>query len=180
LRKKRFITVFMVLALMIAAYPNKTADATVLGGKWASDFNCYIQTSTYYGYAYNSIDVWNDCLDSIGSNMDISTSTTSYSVYITQTSSSLSDWFGLTDLYPSQSSSIYTAANVTYNHYYLANEGTTLKTAVAIHEMGHVLGLAHTANESNDSIMLTYVEDAIDRGITGPTSYDISDLDSIY
>jgi len=57
------------------------------------------------------------------------------------------------------------------------NEGAAMKTTVAVHELGHLLGLAHTTS-SDYSIMVVDVADI--PVIVYPTAYDIKELGRIY
>lgn len=180
MKKVRVTSIFVLLLLIMANMPNSIAKADIYGGKWNSDFYCKIQTSTYYGITTNAMVIWNNALDSIGSNIDICSSNYTINVNFTETSLSGVDWYAQTNLYPYATAIPYTGADVVYNKYLLSNCTTTQKSVVAIHEMGHVLGLAHTTTMTNKSVMYTYIDDAIDRGYTVPQTYDKNQLDRLY
>lgn len=178
MKKKSIFAV--LLLLMITIYPSTMAKATVLGGKWTSDFNCCIQTTNYYSNVYNAILAWNSKLDYIGSNIDISTSNSSYSVTISQISDLSVPWNGITQIIPYTRAVPYTGAIVQLNDYYLKNHTSAQNTSTATHEMGHVLGLDETADWKEDSLMITDFNERVRRGLLTIQTYDEGQLNNLY
>ena len=181
--KKKFIVISTLLMLTII--PNTIAKADYTGGVWTSDFNCNINTSSYYGNAYNAILAWNSTLDSIGSNIDIGVSVSSSSVDILQTYRTDVPWAGLTYIYPYQGASNYTSADIQLNEYYLKDMTSAWRTSTAVHEMGHVLGLGETSNYSypnnkNISVMISDYSYRLKYNIQSIQTYDINQLNGIY
>lgn len=86
------------------------------------------------------------------------------------------NWDGIT-YYSWNSDNTFAYANAYVNGYYLINYPSWVSQGVAAHELGHVLGLAH----SNGCVLM--VPDTPDRqscGISGPTQDDVNGANALY
>lgn len=87
-------------------------------------------------------------------------------------------WSGRGRPGPDPYSGNYTYADLQLNRTYLDGMNEEEPIEVITHELGHVLGLAHTVSSSNKSIM--YQGAYQTWTITTPQTYDYNSLNSIY
>ncbi len=90
------------------------------------------------------------------------------------------DWIGITAISPSPYEYPYEYADVKLNLYYVSDYSSEKTQAVAAHEYGHVLGLAHEFS-SPRVLMYPYLNVFYDiYGVYTPQQDDINGVNSLY
>lgn len=174
--KKYILLLLMLSSLIIFQAPNK-ANAAIYGGRWYKDIKIYVPTSNSevagsFGIAISS---WNKALSEVGANIRILTVYSPSEANVTVTTvDSLGGAIGSAQLYPSQTSSSYTSGLIKINTNQFDYLVPAKQTTAATHELGHILGLAHSPDGSN-SVMTELVN-----ALIFPTSYDKGELSKIY
>lgn len=169
--RRRAILVSVVITLMFLSVTPVFAE--LLGGKWPTPSFSYYKDS-YSGQVAEARDNWNN-------------NTVFYmyelqpwqaAVSITNGDYGAVNWDGYAYVGPNPYGGTYTYGGVVLNDYWLFQYTHPKRVSVIGHEMGHVIGLNDT---SNYSIMVGDTPTRYDAwGLTGPTNYDINDVDNLY
>lgn len=174
---KKFAIFLLSLFLLL---PTIQPKAEIMGGKWTTDIKVYLDLGGYSDISSamtTAISSWNSRLGSIGSNIRIRNLSSSEASQANVTVR-VRDYIGavaLTTNYPSKTASVYTGALIEVNSKQFEYLNSIEKMYAASHELGHVLGLAHTTT-SRESVM----KDGIQSGIALPSVFDQEELDRIY
>lgn len=176
-KKKLLVLVFSFL-MLFSTFGTTQAHAEVFGGKWTKDIKIYFESNTIatgpMGVAVLS---WNSKLSEINAPIRIYTvySSSEANVHVTTT-----DFYGQATAqafnYPTEFSSVFTGGQIIVNLNKFDFLSNSQRVAVATHELGHILGLAHTGG-GQSSIMYEYITE---KNLSFPTTYDKSQLDILY
>ena len=183
--KKFFSKISLLLCLFVLPITNLVQASSieprdVYGGKWNTNVKIYIDTydSAIRGSFLIAIDEWNTALSNINADIRISTV---YNSADANVSLSVVPYYGAATaevFWTPQSTSVpYSSARIIVNNNKFSNSDSIQQVNIAVHEMGHVLGLAHTTNGSY-SVMDADISDYHTR--VGVTSYDRQQLDRLY
>lgn len=191
--KNKKIIMSLFLAFLLALPINTSVKASTLNiesttitprdtfkGKWTTNIKIYINTfdSSIRSPFLVAIDEWNSILSEIGSKIKIETvyqQSSANTVLNVKEFGGQYTAFGVS--YP-EGASIFTSGEIGVNANKFINDNDIIKRAnIARHEIGHILGLAHTTG-GQSSVM--DAEIASYNKIMKPTSYDKSELKSKY
>ncbi|MBM9460258.1 hypothetical protein JK386_10115 [Nocardioides sp. zg-536] len=185
---------FSVAAGTLAPEPSK---ANPLGGKWRNpSYTYFSQLNGYSGYdspVTSAAAGWTK----FGGFTISAVSATSATVSVAVNNYGPTDWLGIGTPGPSHSSGTYTYGSIKINAGWLnrrhfncllpdhstctyAADTSAKKKCVVVHEMGHVIGLAHTSAGSNKVMNVDHGQGCHVKGLTNPTSYDKNDVAEIY
>jgi len=191
----RIIAVGVMVAAVVAMAP-PVANGAALGGKWATPtYTYYRNVGTYSDYsspAAGAAAAWTNntkfyvALGSVGSQ-----------VFYNVSNYGVTDWFGIGEPAPNVTSGTYTYGSIRVNagwlntrHFNCASPGATScayaadnanqKQCVSAHEMGHVIGLAHTDATTNKIMNIDHGARCHTKALTGPTTGDAADVKAIY
>lgn len=183
IRRMAIFIFTLVMCISIFQLRNKSVQATTLGGKWNSTIKYYFSDSdkqkypAYYQRFKTCALIWTSELQMMNSNVQIVEISNSSYANVTVSFQSLGGQTGWSNVYPNSSSGIYTSGTIIFSPYKLVLYNDNEITSIMLHEIGHVLGLAHAPN-GTVSVM---VEEPVGPNTqTWPTSYDIQDLRSLY
>lgn len=176
---KKFISSIMIIFCIFAFQSGQTAKANTYGGKWKKNIKIYIPpNSTVTGPMGTAVNSWNSKLSNVYSNITIwKVYTPSEANVIVTPMNSMGEVLGQAYIYPSEFSSSYTGGKILINLNKFNQLSASEKTTIATHELGHILGLAHTTS-GNYSIMVANIADI--SPIIYPTSYDKAQLGLLY
>lgn len=181
MRKRKLLFTATILSMFLSF---TTAYAAVYGGKWTTNPTYYADSSNIYASQIQSaVSTWNSTLSSIGASIRINTSSITSADIIPESSYfGATEWNAMGKPGPDMYSGSYEYADLKFNISYMKDYTSTKNKAIATHEWGHILGLNHTADDSISSLMCwrgssTYYDQW---NLTSPTSYDISQLNTIY
>jgi len=188
-------TVAMLLAVSIALPPS-AANGVAFGGKWATP------TYTYYravnGYTdYNSPATGAAASWTSNTKFNVALGTAGSAVWYNVNDYGVTDWLGVGEPGPNLTSGTYTYGTIRVNagwlntrHFNCATPGAASctyaadnanqKQCVSAHEMGHVIGLAHTDDAANKIMNPNHGVRCHTNNLTGPTTGDASDVKAIY
>lgn len=169
--------VSLALAVALASLSSAFAYQT-FGGKWSAITNLQICVSTSYGNdSYRWLDSlywWNITSTDFG----YTTTCSSNVISLLDANYSGVGWDGLTQMSPSFSSNPYSTGWGYLNYYYIQGYNPYKANSVSVHEMGHLLGLAHETG------CVSMVDNTYDRyevcGIVSPTQDDIDGVNYLY
>ncbi|MGG4444784.1 matrixin family metalloprotease [Brevibacillus fortis] len=165
-----------------------SAFADYLGGKWDVSNILYEDInlkSKYSRVLWTAVDKWNG----ISPNMDLSPVDTDETGYVSvkHPSKKSEDYmksaqiYGLGvpyDEFGREGRSPYASAEVIISASMCDSLDEDDRINTIAHEFGHILGLAHTSDTSEDSIMDN--NDVFDWDIDGPTRYDKRNIKDLY
>jgi hypothetical protein len=176
-----------IAVLTLVSFFSRIASAYYLEGPYWSGqpatgccANLYLQyaASMYLGDSTvydNGRAAWNQ---TSSANIYFWTASSS-SIYATDQNNSSASWDGRTTYY--YSGRYFTSATVELNYYYFStyNYPAGKKQGVAVHELGHVAGLAH--NPSGCVIMTPYTSTRWETcGISTPQTDDVNGINALY
>ena len=139
-------------------------------------------TSNMLSYVKNGINAWNNGYSTHGAYIYTASSASSADVTVSAGAYGNTGWAGNTWRYNSSGNEaqvvdVYYSAYIGLNTSYQISSVAKWKQ-VAMHEMGHVFGLAHTDNIS--TIMRTLDTNVINSGLENPTASDYSAVRTAY
>ena len=179
LKVKKLIPVLLI-SIILASIATKTAEATLLGGKWPRSgyftlYYYYGGNHRYYGNIWQGGTNWSNTPTKVYMKPWPGISAPLHlEVYDTYTSAT---WWGMAAHYPCTGSGCkYSAAAIYMNQRTLDPENDFIRTKVATHEFGHTLGLAHPASSVTSSSVMRQGRLSYNK----PQKYDINDLNRIY
>lgn len=184
MKKKK--SVLLVFILLISIVLVSIVYAEFSGNKWGISNVAYYSISSFGSEVNNAASKWNGIAD-IGFS-----STSTYlnaQIYVRDFPSDEEDMyyyqgfyaFGIpgsrfNDPWNIVDGSTFTSGNMLIVRRKVAEKGYSDRAAVFCHEWGHLLGLDHTTKWFTSSIM----DESDVFKLTGPTSYDESELDALY
>lgn len=183
---KRIIPIALIFILTVVGtifmMDAPTVFGAKLGGKWKSNptYHCDNIASAYKTASNKGINSWNSALKTIGVSLRYNyASVTSAKVSFNVKNYGSTGWNAQGQPGPSVSSGTYTYGTVRYNTKYMSNYSAGKKKAIATHELGHMLGLAHRTGKvlMNVNGSSKYYDEW---SISSPTAADRTDLDAIY
>ncbi|HYE09870.1 MAG TPA: hypothetical protein VEF53_06805 [Patescibacteria group bacterium] len=176
--KRRILSLLLSLVILVTLFTSY-AYAETFGGKWASNPTYYLSSShIYYQEFLSAVNAWNSKLASTGTSIRIkSSSATSATIGPNFEYYGDTGWVGYGRPGPDPYSGTYLYADLKFNRTELDWLSDPEATGVAIHELGHVLGIAHTVSSPNPSVMR---QGNIDDGILTIQTFDYNTLNSIY
>lgn len=197
-KHKPAVLALLATAMLVAATVGAAPSSAIpLGGKWAHpNYSYFKSVGAYTGYnapITNAAGAWN-----AGTKFSIALApATSAQVSLTVANYGATDWFGLGEPGPSVTTGTYTYGSIKINagwlntrHFNCATPGAAScayaadaapkKRCVVAHEMGHVIGLAHTAASSNKIMNVDHGARCHTKALTGPTANDKADVEAIY
>ncbi|QLY81423.1 matrixin family metalloprotease [Clostridium intestinale] len=176
--KKRFLVLSVSFVMLFTIFGTTSAHAEVYGGKWKSNIYIYCPPTPASEHINSAIAAWNRTLIYSQSNIRLYSAASSSSANVII---DYRDYYGAataeTFLYPSSGSPQFTSGTIIINNNKYNYLSYAKKNVVAIHELGHILGLAHHFG-SQQSIMIPNIGDV--NNILLPTSYDQSQIDLLY
>lgn len=138
-------------------------------------------TSSMLAYVKNGILAWNNGSSTTGATVSTTTSSSAANVTVSAGAYGSTGWAGYTWRYNSSGTEVtvdrYASAYIGLNTSFLSSSSSNWKL-VAMHEMGHVFGLAHT--NSISTVMRTSYSTLIGTGLTAPTSADYNGVKIAY
>lgn len=193
LRRTAAVALVLVASLAIAPF---AANGAALGGKWATPtYTYYRSVNGYTAYsssaagaaaAWNSNTAFNVVLGTVGS-----------AVWYNVNDYGVTDWLGIGEPGPNATSGTYTNGSIRINAGWLdtrhfncttpgaqscayAADDANQRQCVSAHEMGHIIGLAHTGVTTNTIMNVNHGDRCHAKGLTGPTAGDSNDVNAIY
>jgi hypothetical protein len=185
----------LLLAASVALVP-ATANGAALGGKWKTPtFTYYRNVGTFTDYSSPAA----GAAASWSSNTKFSPvlGTVGAQVWYTVAAYGTTDWLGIGEPAPNPYAGTYTSGSIKINaswlntrHFNCSTPGASTctyaadtanqKQCVSAHEMGHVIGLAHTASTSGTIMNIDHGVRCHTKALTGATSGDATDVKAIY
>lgn len=182
-----FTFIFIFSTISIFSLPSKKAFADVEGGKWNTTIKYFIKSDdkslsqsdfdSYNEMFDGTAEIWNVELINLNSNVRIKRANSASDANLMVTFRTAGGASGITWVFPSKTSKTYTSARMYLSPGKLSDLDQKSQNSVMLHELGHVLGLAH-APEGTDSVMIE--EPTYGDAKHWPTSYDLNDLRRLY
>lgn len=136
---KKEVSFLLVIILFVCM--SSDAFASTLGGVWSpKNISFYCKSSEpYYSEDRYGATVWNNYSNCKWSQTTLTSAEVS-SNYIRDIAER---WNALGEPGPNAYSGIYTYGTITYNREFMDSFSTAKRKAIAVHEHGHIMGLAH-------------------------------------
>lgn len=182
--KRMAIFIFtLVMCISIFQLRSNNAYATTFGGKWTTTIKYYVSDTdkknypAYYQRFKTCALIWKAELQMMNSDVLIEEASSSSDANVFVFFETLMGEVGEGHPYPDDGSGPYEIGYIKLDPYNLVNFSDNEETSIMLHEIGHVLGLAH-APKGTDSVMVNDPTGNYTK--SWPTSYDINDLRSLY
>lgn len=162
---------FMIVLIVFVLTSTFASTASAHSYYWHQDATYYVGGSmSMSGPILSGLYQWNQSFNNISSNIDLISSASNTDITFYESDYGSTGWGG-TCTTSSVGDSIV-GASITFNTYYTDDNSYTKNQAIATHEIGHAIGLAHSS--SYEYSIMTY-STAIywtRDGIYKPTSQD--------
>jgi predicted Zn-dependent protease len=177
-RRKRWLTVPVALAAALALAVGAPAQAyNLTGAHWSSVSSRPYQLVIVYGGSTNAT-AWTNAASnwtSTPTKVVFNQTTSNASIQLSDQNNSSVSWDGLSSWSPATGT--LSSAIGYLNVYYTAGYSANTRKGVAAHELGHILGLAHT----NGCVLMTPTTSTRNScGIYTPASDDINGVNALY